>query len=324
MRRLKLGPISGVLPPKRAGTHIALCLSLALLPVLAAAGEATPGVARVAGAATAPSSAPTGIVADYDRLLPLAGGSNFRDMGGLFTADGREVRRGVLYRSGAMSSLTAADQAYLGDFGFRRVVDLRSTDERALYPNHWAAQQDIPVSAHDYDMLQFLSSMVDENGEPRSMAALYETMPESLQPQLRLFFSALLQAETPLVVNCSAGQDRTGLASALLLLTLGVPREVVVQDYLSSTRYRRPLAERGDVDLAAAAEDNAFARVMLRYGADQREPVAEPLLTAEGVPYLHYALETIARDYGSVAAYLEQALGVSAAEQDRLRGLYLR
>jgi len=301
-----------------AGMLSALLLALPLSVPPVALAEAR------ADAQTAPQAAPVALTTAYDRLLPLEGGSNFRDMGGLFTPAGQQVRRGVLFRSGAMSSLTPADQSYLQTFGFQRVVDLRSSEERELYPNHWAAQQQIPLSAHEYDMLSFLASMVDEEGQPRSMSALYEAMPASLQPQLRLFFSALLKAETPLVVNCSAGQDRTGLASALLLLTLGVPREVVLQDYLSSTRLRRPAVERGDVDLAAAAETNAFARLMIDYGADQREPVAEPLLTADGVPYLEFALDRIEQDYGSVAAYLSEALDVDAQAQERLRQLYLQ
>ncbi|MEE4658962.1 MAG: tyrosine-protein phosphatase [Halieaceae bacterium] len=142
-------------------------------------------------------------------------------------------------------------------------------------------------------------------------------------PQLQLFFDALKAGHVPLAVNCSAGQDRTGITSALLLLALGVPRDVVIQDYLFSTRYRRPDVERGNVDLEAAAENNAFAKMMLQYGAGDAEPRARPLLTTAGVPFLRFALDQMEQDYGSVEAYLDKELGVSARDIERLKSRYL-
>ena len=173
-------------------------------------------------------------------------------------------------------------------------------------------------------MARIVETMVDDSGQPLPMSTLYRQMPEMLQPQLRAYFTALTQGEAPIVVNCSAGQDRTGIASALLLTALGVPRDVIVQDYLSSTRYRRPAIERGTVDLKAAAKDNLFAQLMLRYGDDDQPAAAQPLLTNEGVPYLHYAFEQIEADYGSVEAFLEQEIGVDADDRSRLQEIYLQ
>ena len=145
-----------------------------------------------------------------------------------------------------------------------------------------------------------------------------------LEPQLKLFFAELVDGNAPLVVNCSAGQDRTGISSALLLLALGVPEDVVVQDYLNSTRFRRPVNERGDVDLQAAAEENFFAAVMLRYsgGSNEVSP-ARPLLTEQRVPYLRFALDQIEQDFGSVEGFLRERVDVGPQEIARLRTLYL-
>jgi protein-tyrosine phosphatase len=270
---------------------------------------------------------PSALTSSYDRLLPLEGGSNFRDMGGYFTADGRQVRRSVLFRSGVMTSLTPADQAYLAGFGFERVIDLRSAEERDLYPNRWATAQGIEVLAHDYSMAEIVQRMLDEEGQPRGMQDLYRAFPSQLEPQLKIFFNEVLAGNVPLVVNCSAGQDRTGMTAALFLLALGVPRDVVLQDYLISTRYRRPAVERGDVDLAAAAKDNLFASLMLRYAEDQghadAEPQAQPLLTDQGVPFLRFALEQIEQDFGSVERYLEVRIGVDAEDRRLLQSRYL-
>lgn len=304
---------SAVLP--RAVSSTALALLLALTQPLCSAP------------ATAESAVGAGdfaYTAGYDRLLPLEGGSNFRDMGGYFTEDGRQVRRGLLYRSGVMSSLTESDYAYLDQFGFQRIIDLRSSDERELYPNKWAEAAGISLLAQDYSMRDMVKNMLDENGQPRGMDALYRGMVYSIRPQMKMLFDEALAGNAPLVVNCSAGQDRTGVSSAMLLLALGVPRDVVVQDYLQSTRYRRPAVEMGDVDLEAAAKTNAFAAMMLQYASREDAPRgATPLLTEAGVPFLNFALAQVEADYGSVDAFLEKELGVDARDRQQLQERYL-
>ncbi|MFV8816147.1 tyrosine-protein phosphatase [Haliea sp. E17] len=151
----------------------------------------------------------------------------------------------------------------------------------------------------------------------------YRQMPYFLKPQLKAYFSRAIEGRVPMVVNCSAGKDRTGITAALMLTALGVPRSQVMQDYVLSTEYRRPVIERGDVDLAAVAKSNAFAAMMLHY-SDRQSTQAAPLITEEGIPYLYYALAQIEADYGSVPAFLDRELGVSAADIDTLKTLYLQ
>ncbi len=262
------------------------------------------------------------VLESYERLLPLEGGSNFRDMGGYKTSDGKTVRRGLLFRSGVMTSLTPADEEYLSQFGFDTIVDLRSNEERDLYPNLWAEHADIDYVFVDYgfaDLIKKRSDDIPTGNGPK----LYGQMPYSLKAQLRNYFDAALAGSAPLVVNCSAGQDRTGIASALMLTTLGVPRSQIMQDYVLSTEYRRPVVERGDIDLAAKADKNPFAAIMLRYSGKEATR-ATPLITEEGIPYLYYALEQIENDYGSVAAYMDKELGVDAKDAETLKALYLQ
>lgn len=259
----------------------------------------------------------------YRRLLPLEGGSNFRDMGGYPTEDGQTVKRGVLFRSAAMTSLTEEDQQYLEQIGFEKILDLRSSEELELYPNEWVEKTDIEYAKHDYSIKNLVSQMQGEDGGFGSMADLYKGIHEFLEPQLRIFFDSLLQQETPLVVNCSAGQDRTGVTSALLLKVLRVPEQVIYEDYLLSTDFRRPENERGDVNLAKAADDNFFARMMLdHYGEDGPPDTANPLVTKEGVPFLYFTFRAIESEYGSVESYLKAELGLSDENIQQLRQQY--
>ena len=168
----------------------------------------------------------------YRRLLPLEGGSNFRDLGGYPTDDGGQVKRGLLFRSGAMTGLTDTDQNYLDNFGFKTIIDLRSTEEVELYPNHWAVASNIDHLRVPYSILEMMAQAVEvsEQKDGDSHGGMYDTLLTTIKPQLKLYFKALLQGRAPLVVNCSAGQDRTGVTSALLLASLGVSREQIIED----------------------------------------------------------------------------------------------
>jgi len=263
------------------------------------------------------------VLADYRRILPLEGGSNFRDLGGYPTESGRTVRRGLLFRSAAPSSLTAADEIYLSQFGFESIMDLRSSEEIELFPNRWAEHLGIGYYRHDYSITNILPTQDAEDLQNLDISQLYPGMALSLKPQLKQYFTLLADGKAPIMVNCSAGQDRTGIASALLLTVLGVPRQMVIEDYLLSTDFRRPQIERGNVDLAAHAKDNAFAAMMARYA--QAEAIhASPLVTADGTPYLEFALRRIEQDHGSVEGFLTQEVGVTPAQLNRIRALYLQ
>ena len=153
---------------------------------------------------------------------------------------------------------------------------------------------------------------------------LYRDWPTSLAPQFKQIFAALIAGEAPLAFNCSAGQDRTGVATALVLTALGVPRETILQDYHLSTTYRRPEFERSDVDLEQLADANIVARYYLE--ASKRGPHSlkpRPLYDEGGRTRLLDAFDEIEQRWGSVDRYLAAMLDVDRADIQRLRSLYL-
>lgn len=180
-----------------------------------------------------------GTVRVAERLLPLKGGRNFRDLGGWRAADGRQVRWGRIYRSGVMVGLTPADIGYLSSLGLRVICDLRSRQERAAQPSPFTGSEAQEVVATDYDMF----SMAEVMRAPNRAAAIaafarnYVGLTDILAPQYTDLFARLVRRQTPLAFNCSAGKDRTGLGAALLLSVLGVPRERVLADYALTEVY---------------------------------------------------------------------------------------
>lgn len=252
-----------------------------------------------------------------ERVLPLQQGSNFRDLGGYVGAGGKSVRWGRIYRSGATAMLTDADLMMIKALGLTDMVDLRSSEERVLAPTRI---EGVRYSAVGYSML----SMMSPGGLPGEdqMAAMYRRMPAMFAPQLKVLFSELLAGDGAVAYNCSAGQDRTGFATAMVLSALGVPRDTIIADYHLSTTYRRPEFEMPKFDAAAQAA-NPVAAMFAGYQKDPNYKTPRPLVDSRQRALIEFALAEVETRWGSVDAYLDKELGVSPADVAKLRAMYL-
>lgn len=246
------------------------------------------------------------------REIALTGGDNFRDVGGYRTGDGHEVRWGKLYRSASVGRYTAEDQALIRKLSVGSIIDLRSTRERQGDKAPWMQTAGVGYWTRDYDLsggnlgaLFAKGATFDAETMRGVMIQGYRGFPKEQAASYRMLFDRLLNSDKAVIVNCTAGKDRTGLGVALVLSALGVPYETIMEDYLLSNTLLDADALRADAGMNAA---------MSALPAD----VAKPLLGVERT-YLDAAFEQIAKDYGSVDAYLAQELGVDAATRKRLR-----
>jgi len=245
------------------------------------------------------------------RTLPLAGAVNLRDMGGYTTADGRRVRSGMLYRSGRMSMLSADDEAHMATLGIRVVCDLRNVDERTRHPTRWCDAGGTTLWARDYADhsgqldLVINNSTATADDAHAAMVDLYRVLPFDHMDSYRWMFAQLLAGEVPLLFNCTAGKDRTGVAAALLLQALGVSYDQIVTDYLATN----------DADLSVLTRGHDGLNGMA-------DAVGARLLAADAA-YLAAAWNALDQRYGDVDAYLAHALGIDGAARDRLRALLL-
>lgn len=264
------------------------------------------------------------VVRVAERVLPLQQGSNFRDLGGYRAADGKHVRWGMIYRSGGQPMLTDADVRDIKGLGIANLVDLRSDEERVFAPTKLDG---IPYNAVGYSMATILKSMTLTSPTAVGPASAgmengYRAFPTQLAPQLRLVFAKLASRDGPLLYNCSAGQDRTGFTTAIILSALGVPRETIYADYLLSTPSRRPQWEVPAIS-DAVAQTSPVAGFFARMQKDPSFAKAKPLMTADGTPYLRFAFQAIEQHWGSIDAYLQQEIGISQVDLVALRARYL-
>jgi protein-tyrosine phosphatase len=241
-----------------------------------------------------------------ERVWPLQGASNFRDLGGYPGHDGRPVRWRRLFRSDHLGGLTEADQAKLTALGLAGSFDFRGEAERAATPNQLPGVRQISLPIEP-TVVQRMNDMAAA-GRRLTGALVGELMKDLyrglVNDQARRFaelFEHLLQADGPLVFHCTAGKDRTGIAAALILLALGVPRDLVVQDYLLTNElYQHPALPASDTPTEALA-------VLWR--------------VQEG--FLDAALHAMEVDHGGIEPYLRQRLGLSSAALDTLATRYL-
>jgi protein-tyrosine phosphatase len=253
------------------------------------------------------------------RLLPLAGGRNFRDLGGYATQDGRRVRWRRLFRSGTLGLLTAADHKLLTALGIRTVCDLRTTSERNCEPSAWIPA-DGRVLSWDYELdggAVMGAFRVGTPGPERVRAAVsefYRQAPEDFADRFGAILRLMSAEACPLVIHCTAGKDRTGVTAALLLRALGVARQTVVEDYVLSDQL---------IDLETLSLGGNFGRSGSWSFLSALPPETRAPLIASEPAYIEAMLDVLARQYGSVDGYLTSRLGLSTADLKRMRDAYL-
>ena len=175
----------------------------------------------------------TTVSTTVDRAIPFRLVFNVRDLGGLPAADGRTVRRGLVYRADGVHRLAGEDLEAARALGLRTVIDLRTESEvdRGRFPTdqYSVAWHHLPVlrriwsdeelvtggSAADFLRDRYLDMLVD-GGDAIAQAV------------------TLVAEGAPALFHCAAGKDRTGVVAAVLLGLLDVSHEDITADYHAS------------------------------------------------------------------------------------------
>jgi protein-tyrosine phosphatase len=178
--------------------------------------------------------------------VPLEGAFNFRDIGGYETSDGRKVKKGHIYRSDSLATLTLKDHETLQKIGLRLVVDLRAPAEVEQAPDKLPDDNppeymNLPVSREDFDTVAALTRL--KKGDTSWFSDTFMT--DGYIQNIDLFsdtwgtiFTRMAEESgRPAVFHCTAGKDRTGILAALILLALGVPEETIIYDHGLSNDY---------------------------------------------------------------------------------------
>ncbi|WP_159347081.1 tyrosine-protein phosphatase [Roseomonas harenae] len=180
------------------------------------------------------------------RRIALAGCTNMRDLGGYRGHGGRRLRFGQVFRAASLASLTEEDLVTLGALGLRSIVDLRGVEESrrapTRLPNPAPEVLALPVEPLVGGSLREILATGRATGEDvlTLLGQAYAAYASEKLPRFRALLELIADpARRPLAFHCTAGKDRTGFGTALLLLALGVERDEIVTDYLATNRFWR-------------------------------------------------------------------------------------
>ena len=255
-----------------------------------------------------------------DPFLITEGIHNFRDFGGWLGADGRQVRTGLLYRSGQHVEASDADLAAIDALDIRTVIDLRGEGERARNPCRRVEGWDGDVLFYEGETssspphMDITPETTTAEFARERMLAVYTRMPvnPAMQTMFARYLRALVERDGASLVHCFAGKDRTGIAATLVLHILGV----------SEADQRAEFLRTNDAPTIDVLRRQSVPGIEARLGRTLDEEGIRALLEVHG-DYLDRFHAIVNESYGSLDGWLEAEIGVDDALREALRERYL-
>lgn len=217
--------------------------------------------------------------------LGLTGIDNARDLGGYKTTDGKTIKTGILLRSAKLQKASASDLSILtNQYHLTQVIDLRTSSEVSKEPD----PQISGVTETNIPLLTDAEKTADKKDMKQEYIGMV-TNADSITA-LKQFFTVVLNHKNGAILwHCSAGKDRTGVASVLLLSVLGVNQDMAIQDFMLSNQY---------------------------YANSKKEAVKKE--------WAEVVFDTIKSKYGSMDNFLSTQLGLTSQNITQLRSMYLQ
>lgn len=248
-------------------------------------------------------------IINNSRHIKFDGIHNFRDLGGYQSRDGRTVKWGNIYRSGQLFSPSQNDITKIYELQIKTIMDFRSHDEIKERPNYSFQNTNYLhyPAVNDDRIVSDMKSLSRMNRD--LMKTFYKDVPINNKTYKKLFRLLLENDNLPIVFHCTAGKDRTGAASALILLALGVDMDTVMKDYLLTNIYLENFTQKILGMYRKELDDNAYNN--MKY-----------MLSAQS-DFLEITLQHINNIYGDFDTYLENDLGVKKKDRKLLEKMYL-
>ncbi|WP_315387924.1 tyrosine-protein phosphatase [uncultured Stenotrophomonas sp.] len=288
---------------------LSMAIALTLTPWMATAAPKTaPAAAPQVAAATADNVQP--VADDAQRVMTLEGAWNVRTFAGLQGRNG-PIPATAFVRTADLSRLTVADRDALAAAGVKLDIDLRTGDEETQSPDLLANdarfdyQRISLMGTEKMDLQKMMTSF------PDSLGAAYVQWLGSNQPQFREVFQRMAaQQDGAVLYHCTAGKDRTGIISGILLDLAGVPRADIVHNYAISAHY-----------LEGQPKDSAM-NVQMMALIRQHPEIARKMAGMGGTApeNMEMFLDALHAQYGGAAGYLK-AVGLS---EEEIRALQVR
>jgi protein-tyrosine phosphatase len=254
------------------------------------------------------------------RLIKFEGLSNFRDIGGLKTEEGRRVKTGILFRSDRLSGLTSRDLKKMYKLNIKLICDLRTPKELKKNPNQNSFSNtkvvNIPIYHNEQELshwrlFKFIFGRTGADEFEYFIKEYYKGIAFKNTEKIKQVITLIADRNNvPALIHCNVGRDRTGFISAIIQLLLGVPRKKVIEDYLLT-------------NIAFEQRILRFVKYIRRLSLFQvSEKRLQYILQARS-EHLEEIIDRIAERYGNVEDYLTKGCGLDPQCLDRLRNLLI-
>lgn len=242
-----------------------------------------------------------------ERKISVSGPSNFRDIGGIPTKDGKHVVWGHFYRADELSGLKDAEFPYLNSLGIKQVYDLRSQDEVNSKKDHLPETMKwihYPIFEEGNDvqmkavMQKFRDGSMTKEAASQLLVKANQDFATKNLPRFQVLVKQILDADSPSLFHCTAGKDRTGFTSALLLSVLNVDRETILDEYLMTNYYT--------YDKIQGGMDKMFDSAPVKID----KAVVTQLMMVDKA-YLEAGFNEIIKKYGNMDNFIREGLKIT-------------
>lgn len=238
---------------------------------------------------------------------------NFRSIGNIRNVEGRTLKDGMFYRSANLFNLKRKSFDHLEKLGIQEIIDLRNSKEIAQKPDHLPDEivyKNYSAFEDEGDQLDqakklVLKGKVNGKDADRRMLDFYKEYVTQNPAMIRKIITEILESDQPVLYHCTAGKDRTGIITALILTILKFDKETIYNDYLLSNNYRKKLVDKR-LNLATN----------LHFIYPKMDIAVLEKLSWVEMAYLDAAFNEINKKYGSADAYIQQALKINENKRE--------
>jgi protein-tyrosine phosphatase len=252
----------------------------------------------------------SGIISNrYFRMDSL---QNFRDVGGYYTREGKQIRWGMLYRSGELSQLSDKDAQTLDALHIKTIIDFRDKDECLSYPDIYSTVKNIVHIPIITGNRAYVREKIIDGTFLRGDAIIftqdtYRSLIENNAADYARFIDLLCNPNNyPILFHGYLGKDRVGLANYFILRALGVSNDTNEDDYLLSN--------------SCISEHQVMGEARF---LPEKIQEAATVVCQTNISYLNYAKTCMQEKSGSIDAYMEKELQLTPEKKAKLREILL-
>ena len=255
-------------------------------------------------------------VVTAERVIPMQNVFNLRDLGGYYTATGKQIQWGKLYRSSSLARASAQDEKSLINMGIRTVIDFRTDNERHDFPSKYIAAQtfNFPLrgNPNNASFDRILSKKMKAGDVKVYAQDIFSFILENNSDYFIKMFDILSDATNyPILFHCSLGSDRSGVASALILAALDVDMDQIFNDYMLTNE---------QIDFNSYFSNLSKENIFLQDPDIQETFTALCRVHKETITY---SFDEILKEYATLDNYFNSALKLTFKKREKLKEILL-